>query len=203
MMIKKKKQILTQKSQRFFANNARVIFRLITFFILAGHLFICSCDKDKDDSPVDLTSGTYSGTGAPLLISNAAPASWSGKLLVNDDNDDGDIFYSITNWANKSLIYLNNKNGKIYLDLETVLFEYDDLYWCLGVGYFERENFYCSPTSYDFEVKYDSKNKSLNFKGSIEGNPAVVGIVGRDKTTGAGVAFAGETFYGDAVLVLR
>ncbi|MCL2073892.1 MAG: hypothetical protein FWH18_08230 [Marinilabiliaceae bacterium] len=43
---------------------------------------------------------------------------------------------------------------------------------------------------------------TIEMLGTVDGNVAVVGLVGRDKTTGDVQSFSGDTFYSDALLEL-
>ena len=181
----------------------RNFFRQLIFVILLSPLFFVSCNKenseDTPETPEKLENSTYSGTGSPLFD---APSSFTGKFVVNEELIN-ETYYTITNWANKTLVFLDYKNGKFYLDGTTVLFEYDNLYWCMGVSTSDEwGNVHIQPASFEYEVKYNSSTKTFDFSGTLNNQPVVVGLVGRDKVTGEALSFSGDTFYSDAKLVL-
>ena len=173
------------------------------FFVIACSLFLISCKKNNEKpNQIDIVSSSYTATGEPLSgVSNPSPETWEGDLLVI--NDLGDPYFSITNWANIHYpVYLKCEEGKIYIDGTTVLFEYEELYWCLGVGYYKDGALFAQPASTKYEVTYNKKTKTLDFTGLVSGNKAVVGLVGRNKITGNAESFLGDTFYYGAILTL-
>ncbi|MCL2073946.1 MAG: BACON domain-containing protein [Marinilabiliaceae bacterium] len=173
--------------------------RTATIIITAGNTESVSINVTQEAAEQynEIVNSNYSAWGTPLLV---APYSFSGKLWVNEDFNGK--YYSITNWANKIMIFLDVQNDKIFLDTRTVIFEYDDLNWCMGVGYYIGDTFYAQPVSYQHEIQYDSYNNTLDFSGYVEGYDAVFGLIGRDNSTGEVQSFSGDTFYSEVSLQL-
>jgi len=183
----------------------RNILKLTIFTIALCNLLFFSCqEKEKpDDNPplptISVPGGAYSATGTPLAVSTPAPSQWSGEVAINDIS--GNPHIGISNWADKSLIFLDFKNGKMYLDLKSAI-ELNGRYLCLCVGYYADGQFHASPTSFEYEVKYVRNTKTLDFSGKVGNNDAFIGLVTRNKTTGETDIFYGDTFYSDAKLVI-
>ena len=178
--------------------NTDIIKRIATITVTATSAEPVDIEVTQDGVPFGKSN--YTATGTPLTLPNPAPNSWSGELEVNDEL--GVIYYVISNWANKTLLYLYYNDGQITLDGSTVLFEYDNLYICFAVGYIQGSNLTVKPASFQYEINYNSTTKTLDFSGTVDGKTAVVGLVGRNKTSGEVQTFYSDTFYSNAKLVL-
>ena len=148
----------------------------------------------------DIVNSTYTASGTPLTeVEYPAPSSWSGFLFNYPENQ----FYEITNWANfeNFPMWLDYDNGKLFLDIYTVIHETNTDKFYFAVGYQSGSNFYTAQTTYKYEVNYNKTTRTLDFTGTFNGYPAIVVIRAVNKTTGAGTIFT-DTGLLNAKLVL-
>jgi hypothetical protein len=126
-------------------------------------------------------NSTYYATGTPSLALDPGPGSWSGSLTLSCSGQ----WYSITNWAGTGrMVFCDYINNKIVLDSDFKIVEGSN-----GVnGYFKAiivdNNTLMWEEVPDFDVKYNSSTKVLDFSGTYKGHPVLVGIVGIEESTG-------------------
>ena len=160
-------------------------------------------DESEEEAPSfnDIVNSNYEATGTPLNAPGftPAPSSWSGQVIPIE----ADQYYTITNWANDTHIWVDYIDGKLTLDLNNRIEEYTH---SNGVIY----DIYCgavyqSGTSFniltEYEIFYDKDSKTLDFSGTYNGNTVYVGFIGKEQGTNTWTRFV-NTLVGNVKLVL-
>jgi hypothetical protein len=129
--------------------------------------------------PVTVSVMQASGT----IVPDSDYGNGSGQII----NDPSGKFFTITNFGNRSIsVQCLYKNGKIIIDGETRVVDDNTNN---ANGYFrvctQNENgITVYPGSYEYAVNYDISTRTLDFSGTINGQPALVGVVAFSKSTG-------------------
>ena len=148
----------------------------------------------------DIVGSTYTATGTPIPgVTYPAPGSWSGLLIPFPEGQ----YYAITNWANLAgyPLWIDFVGGKLFLDNSSLVKEDDNERYYYAVGYRIGGTTYYASTSYNYEVTYNKTTGTLDFTGTYNGYPAMVFLLGVNKTTGNGIIYT-DTALTNAKLVL-
>ena len=128
----------------------------------------------------DISAGTYTATGTPSFLSNPGAETWKGTITPQSDGEY--TYYTLSNWGNDSInVYLDFINGKIFIDNYSRIVHSDTYN-----GYFfavEKTSSTYKLISDDYEVKYNKTTKILDFSGTYNGDPVVVGVVAINNST--------------------
>ncbi|GHT10250.1 hypothetical protein FACS189426_10150 [Bacteroidia bacterium] len=125
-------------------------------------------------------NSTYYATGTPSLATNPGPSSWSGSVTLSCASQ----FYSITNWGGSGrMVFCDYINNKIILDSDYRLVEGTGGF----NGYFKAIILNNAALTWEevpnFEVKYNTSTRVLDFSGTYKGYPVIVGIVAIEEST--------------------
>lgn len=148
----------------------------------------------------DIVNSTYTATGTPATgVASPAPNSWSGSLTAYYTYS----YYSISNWTNLVgyPLWVDFEDGKLYLDLYSVVRTADDIDYYFVVGYLDGTTFTSKPTTYKYEVSYNKATRTLDFTGTIDGRVASVAIRSVNKNTQQSLVYS-NTILANAKFVL-
>jgi len=142
-----------------------------------------SSDSTDSLSFADIADSNYAATGDPCYLTNQGPSSWSGQVTPSSGQDQ---FYNIYGWGGKKLnIWCNFADGKIVIDNYTKVVEdetHEGYFRAITIDLIKRSFFVIDD---DYNVGYDKSNRIMDFSGTYNGSPVYVGIIAKDKATGA------------------
>ena len=127
----------------------------------------------------------YKATGNPVLsITGLNATTWNG--VITPANTAIPPWIEIDNWGNvKDLpIYLDYKNGNYWLDMTTEFNSNDGIH----VGALRWATFNSSTSTFtiystDYQVTYNEATRVLDFSGTYQGSPIIIGYFLRNKNT--------------------
>ena len=135
----------------------------------------------------DIVQSNYTATGTPSYMSSPGPASWTGQIIPSSGQDQ---FYDITGWGGGTTIhvYCDYKNGKIVMDNYTRVVHddsgpgYDGYFQAVAIDNSAKTVYIVSD---DYTVAYDKTNKILDFSGTHNNLPILVGVIAKNRSTNA------------------
>ena len=133
----------------------------------------------------DIPKSNYVATGTPKVLSTPGSSTWNGQMVPNTE----DLYWAITNFGGEDItVFCDFKDGEIVLDCAEKVAENDAYNGYLRVFYRDGV-FYIQPASYEYYVAYNKTTRTLNFSGTIAGNPAMIAVVAFNKSTGVAGGF--------------
>ena len=132
--------------------------------------------QSKTEIDTRVPTGKYNATGIPY---STAPSTWSGIVGISEDK----TYYGISNWANinsELILFLDDKNGKLFLDNYTMVAEDNTYKYYFRAVYQSGGNWADAP---ELVVNYNAATKTLDFSGTYNGYQVFVGLVGQNKST--------------------
>jgi len=135
----------------------------------------------------DIVKSNYTASGTPgSFTSPTGPASWTGQITPSSGADQ---FYAISGWGGATIgVYCDFKNGKIVMDNYSRIVHddsgpgYDGYFQAIAINNSTKTVYIISD---EYDVAYDKTNKILDFSGTYNSLPVYVGVIAKNRGTGA------------------
>jgi hypothetical protein len=132
--------------------------------------------------PMPIINGTYSANGTPDFLISPGDRTWSGRITTYTSGR----YYTISNFGNDGievrLLYMDESN-KIIMDGVTKVAESTNSNGYFRIGYKNGESAYILNSTSDYTINYNASTRTLDFSGTVQDRPAMVGVVGYSKST--------------------
>ena len=133
----------------------------------------------------DIAKSNYKATGVPSWLKTPGPSTWTGQVVPHDTVPVP--YYTITNFGGDNInVFCDFKDGKIVIDNYSVVASDGATY----KGYFRAVAYDESGSKvnilsddYDYVVAYNKTTKILDFSGTYNGLPILVGVLAKNVNT--------------------
>lgn len=131
----------------------------------------------------EFPKSSYAANGTPDFLTTPGAKTWTGLATPSTSASQ---YYTITNFGDDNIdVRLIYSDGKTRIDGATKVVSNDTYNGYFRVCYINGDYIYIKGQDYVYYVNYNKATKMLDFSGTVEGFPAIVGVVALNKTTGA------------------
>jgi len=150
----------------------------------------------------DIVPSNFTATGTPSYLSDPGPSTWTGQIIPVSELSQ---YYDITNWGGVAVdVYCDYKDGEIVMDnYSKVAYDnsgqgYDGYFQAVAINNSTKTIYILNG---DYTVAYNTTSKILDFSGTYNGLPVLVGVIAKNRASGT---FAGAftDLYANAKLKL-